>query len=326
MPEGRHARGAANAGPDITVRRRCPLCSAAGEPAPVCTEAVAESHLRNWPEEWRAVFTAVRVVRCRACGFVYVWEDIPETLLQAHYQRDFDLERVFAEDAETKIAIYLKILALLEKHRPAKGALLDIGSFEGALLSVARQRGWHPTGVEVDARAAEFSRAKLQVPVVMGTLADARFPDDHFDAVTLVDVLEHLKHPLETLGEIARVLKAGGVVGVSVPNFPFQYVKEKWVKRALGRPGSIAEVVHLNHFTAKTLSFAFERAGLQPLWSGVPPIHYEGPRPGGARPRWGNLIRRAYYELSVVATAAGVRCGASILALAGKPDDRRRGV
>ncbi|HEX5447464.1 MAG TPA: class I SAM-dependent methyltransferase, partial [Pirellulales bacterium] len=43
------------------------------------------------------------------------------------------------------------------------------------------------------------------------------FADGSFDAVTLLDVLEHVPHPAELVQEISRVLRPGGVWTVSVP-------------------------------------------------------------------------------------------------------------
>jgi SAM-dependent methyltransferase len=42
---------------------------------------------------------------------------------------------------------------------------------------------------------------------------------DSFDTVLLMDVLEHIAHPLELVGEISRVLRPGGKLIVGVPFF-----------------------------------------------------------------------------------------------------------
>ena len=42
-------------------------------------------------------------------------------------------------------------------------------------------------------------------------------PDNSYDAVILTQVLEHVPHPEETLREIARILKLGGKLIISVP-------------------------------------------------------------------------------------------------------------
>ena len=43
------------------------------------------------------------------------------------------------------------------------------------------------------------------------------FPDNHFDLVALLDTLEHIPDELGTLQEVARVLKPGGKMIVTVP-------------------------------------------------------------------------------------------------------------
>ena len=39
-----------------------------------------------------------------------------------------------------------------------------------------------------------------------------------FDAVNLIEVIEHIEHQAQLIREIARVLKGGGVVVISTPN------------------------------------------------------------------------------------------------------------
>ena len=44
------------------------------------------------------------------------------------------------------------------------------------------------------------------------------FEDGSFDGVDLKDVLEHLENPAQTIREVARVLRPGGVAVISTPN------------------------------------------------------------------------------------------------------------
>jgi ubiquinone/menaquinone biosynthesis C-methylase UbiE len=71
------------------------------------------------------------------------------------------------------------------------------------------RRTVHPTGEGIDFKAPELRTAKPSTRQV--TLTDA-LPcrDDCFAIVTMLAVLEHLSHPREMVGEIARVLKPGG--------------------------------------------------------------------------------------------------------------------
>jgi SAM-dependent methyltransferase len=77
--------------------------------------------------------------------------------------------------------------------------------------------GWSVQGVEPDPAAADTARAR-GLSVATGTLEDAAFPAGRFDVVTLSHVIEHLRDPLGTLRECARVLAPGGRVIVVTPN------------------------------------------------------------------------------------------------------------
>jgi 2-polyprenyl-3-methyl-5-hydroxy-6-metoxy-1,4-benzoquinol methylase len=52
----------------------------------------------------------------------------------------------------------------------------------------------------------------------IGSAEKLPFPNKSFDAVTLLEVIEHLKNPEKTLKEIKRVLKPNGQVIISTPN------------------------------------------------------------------------------------------------------------
>jgi 2-polyprenyl-3-methyl-5-hydroxy-6-metoxy-1,4-benzoquinol methylase len=295
--------------------RRCPLCQNSEKPVLCFRETIAEGHKTNWSEPWKTGFRSVRVVKCAACAFSYVWEDIPSELLVAHYQHPMDISVEFAR-RESKHDLYAAILSQFSR----KGRLLDIGCWEGALLWTAKQQGWEVVGVEIDTKCATFVRETLGFPVVNGFLHTAGFGPDTFDGVTLIDVLEHVKDPVQALVEIRRVLKPGGELVISVPSAPFQYLKEKWARRLIGDVRTVADVVHLNQFTSRTLTFALQRAGLQPITLGVPPIRYHPRAYKGVKFRLMNLVRRSYYVFSKVLNSAGIPAGASILAVAKKPE------
>jgi SAM-dependent methyltransferase len=56
-------------------------------------------------------------------------------------------------------------------------------------------------------------------------LQQAQFESDSFDVITLMDVIEHLANPLELASEIFRILRPGGVLFLTTPNFGSLFVK-----------------------------------------------------------------------------------------------------
>lgn len=59
---------------------------------------------------------------------------------------------------------------------------------------------------------------------------DLKFPDNSFDAIACIAILEHLPQPEVALGELHRVLKPGGLIWVSLPmSFPYHEApKDYW--------------------------------------------------------------------------------------------------
>lgn len=71
--------------------------------------------------------------------------------------------------------------------------------------------------VEFDSQAVNAA-SKRNLDVREGTLTDAAFPDETFDAITSSHVIEHLHDPLAFLAESCRVLRTGGTLVAITPN------------------------------------------------------------------------------------------------------------
>lgn len=94
--------------------------------------------------------------------------------------------------------------------------LLEVGCAAGAVLEAAAARGWTVQGIEYSEDAVGEARAH-GVPVSVGGLEDAVFPDAAFDVVFMGDVLEHVPDPATVLREVVRVLAPGGVLALRGP-------------------------------------------------------------------------------------------------------------
>ena len=102
--------------------------------------------------------------------------------------------------------------------RPAPGSLvLDVGCGSGVLLARMKSLGWETCGVEVDLNAVQAARAR-GLDIRHGQLDECRFPENHFDAIHLSHVIEHVYDPAALLRECHRVLKPGGKIIILTPN------------------------------------------------------------------------------------------------------------
>ena len=111
--------------------------------------------------------------------------------------------------------------SVTDRFVPAGGALLDVGCGTGFFIeSVAdRYEAW---GVDPSPTAVEMCHQRGLERVVEGSAYDLSAVNGRrFDAVTFLDVLEHLDEDARALQEAMRVLRPGGVVIATVPAFMF---------------------------------------------------------------------------------------------------------
>jgi SAM-dependent methyltransferase len=150
--------------------------------------------------------------RCRRCRVLQA--QAAEAQLRAAYAAMKD-EVYIAEEAARRVT-FRRLLDRVDRSG-APLRVLDVGCGPGLLLDEARRRGWQAHGVDLSAWAVEQARAR-GIDALHGTLADAAFPSASFDAVFMVDVLEHLTDPVGTLLEATRVLRPGGSLCVVTPD------------------------------------------------------------------------------------------------------------
>lgn len=197
-----------------------------------------------------------RLVRCRRCGLIYQNPQLSQAELMAHYPDDYlpyqrDDYSYLQDHALTRLC-----QRVIDRH-PQKGILLDVGCATGSFLKGMKAQGWEVAGVELSPFAAEQARAS-GLDVHTGTLESAAYPADSFDVVTLWDVLEHVTDPKQTLAEIARILRPGGLLVTSLPN-PTSFEARLFGGSWLGweRPR------HLFLFTPALIEAYLQNAGLQ---------------------------------------------------------------
>ena len=111
-----------------------------------------------------------------------------------------------------------RALSLLRRDVPQGSRVLDLGCAFG--YGTARIARYYDTD-GLDASPDYIHRARRNASNARFTLGVAErlpYPDDHFDAVVLLDVLEHVADERAVVAEIARVLRPGGLLVVSVPH------------------------------------------------------------------------------------------------------------
>jgi SAM-dependent methyltransferase len=151
------------------------------------------------------------------------------------------------------------------------GRLLDVGCAMGHFMVFARDRGWKVSGLEYSTYAADYGRKRWGLSIHAGSdLQDARLPQQHFDACVLIEVAEHLPAPRATFTEVFRLLKPGGMVYVTTPNFSSYKAllqREAW--------NVVIPSGHLYYFSAETLAALLTSIGFTRIINLTAPVRFE---------------------------------------------------
>ena len=118
--------------------------------------------------------------------------------------------------------------------------------------------GFPAEGVEPAPAIAEAARAQ-RLKVHTGLLEEQFFPDASFSAVTLFEVIEHLRDPAPLFAECRRILEPGGVLVVSTGN------AASWTARAMKARWDYFHVAcdagHISFFNPDSLRLLATRCG-----------------------------------------------------------------
>ena len=140
--------------------------------------------------------------------------------------------------------VHARLQAALSLLPGEPGRALDAGMGGGRLVEALDRRGWTVTGIDLSKAMVDLARRRvpgLGDALLVGPVERLPFDNDVFDAVTALGVLEFTEDVTLALGELARVLRAGGIGVVSWPNFGGVYTAWRQgivnpLARAVGRP------------------------------------------------------------------------------------------
>ena len=238
-------------------------------PCAVCGSE-SRSHLgwRGGESHHDARGERIEIVRCNSCSHLYPHPTpFPKADIGSLYDDPDDYFR--AHDVEVGKRNGRAMIKILEQKLPQRGMLLDVGCGRGELVWAAREAGWQFEAVDPSAAHLDWARTHLGIEGRLGTLEEAKFPDEHFDAVIMSAVLEHLYDPFATLREIWRVLKPGGVFYFDAPNEDGLYMRMgNLYMRAQGRDWVVNLAptfppYHVQGFNPTSLRRLLARAGFE---------------------------------------------------------------
>ena len=184
--------------------------------------------------------------QCKKCGFVFAKKIPSDKELEEHYKG------YGRNDYLSPITIkrYNELLNTFEEFRKTN-KILDVGCGIGYFLEVAKERGWDVYGTEYTDEAIQICSSK-GINMQKGILSSGNYQNEEFDIITSFEVIEHINNPIDELTNFYKVLRKGGLVYLTTPNFNslLRY-------RLKSEYNVICYPEHLSYYTPKTLKKLF---------------------------------------------------------------------
>lgn len=205
---------------------------------------------QSWREGWP---TEIEWLKCDDCGHVFTdgtWTPEDEADLYAPRQGH---EHVGADRDVYRLA-FSWLVENVQKFAPG-GPWLDVGCGNGHLLCAVQEYGYQPFGIERRKELCADLALKTGIPAISRDFLECH---ERFTVVSLCDVLEHVRYPMDWLRH-ARKITTGALV-ISTPTCFGAY----W--RLLTEPNIyLAEMQHYHCFSRKVLNDMLRQAGFQPV-------------------------------------------------------------
>jgi 2-polyprenyl-3-methyl-5-hydroxy-6-metoxy-1,4-benzoquinol methylase len=203
--------------------------------------------------------------------------ELPSDYLQEVYDRraEFGYAAPIALPDPAVDRKFARIMALVSEQLPAR-SLLDAGCGDGRFLAATARLPNAPdvlAGCDISGRILEtaaetIAREGRTAELVPANLERLPFPDEAFDVVLCVQVIEHLVAPQLGVDQLARVLSPGGALVLSTDNADNRVSKalnmpRSAVVRALGLVGRFQKVSFPHtSFTRANVRELLSRSGL----------------------------------------------------------------
>ena len=210
--------------------------------------------------------TTISNYKCNDCGSVYVGNDIDSEELGVAYST-LNAKKYYEEiesENQKKMATAIEHLReLISKN----DSIIDIGTGNGSFVQLLNEAGFENVFAH-EIQGSDLSNIKQVASHIYEDFDYSSIPSNNFDAVTLLDVAEHVVNPRYLMDTCNRILKIGGVIYFHTPVVTRTDRLMHFLQRVpvLKKVGTVwqrgrTSIFHLENYTPISLSFLLEKAG-----------------------------------------------------------------
>lgn len=198
-----------------------------------------------------------RINRCANCGLLFSDPVLDQRLVVKLYEAAEETNVETGEETNVRRTMsgYYR---LLQPHLKGRQRFLDVGCDMGFLLEAARHDGFATLhGIEPNPAARAIAGQIPGALILADFYENADYPPNHFDAVTLIHVLDHLFDPRVVLRRVWQHLAPGGVMMAVVHNV------ESLLGRVLKERFPVFNLYHHYFFSKATLAALARSCGFE---------------------------------------------------------------
>lgn len=238
----------------------CPLCT--GNSSLLLGSADCRSYA-NWHEPLPHTLDWMRCSKCNHVYTRYYWSQkgLEEVFRNAHpSQLAGEIGTVDAKRI-TWAPVVGKVLDLLGGYRSVMSSShsptwVDVGCGDGALVMTAGDFGFKALGLDIrDETVSSIQKSGFRAQ--QGDFMSTKF-EGKLDVLSMMDVLEHMPFPVSAINKAAEVIRPGGVLVISMPDFNCS--SWRMMDAAKANPYWM-EIEHHHNFSRQRLAILLQENG-----------------------------------------------------------------
>lgn len=208
--------------------------------------------------------------RCRDCGSVFVGNNIDIEELCAAYST-LDSNRYYKETGNASDTKLASAVARLGELTSRNGSIIDIGAGNGHFLELLYAAGFKNISAH-EIPGGDLSKLKNIGCNIYQNFNYMSIPSDSFDAVTLLDVVEHVIDPTYLIITCNRILKMDGVIYFHTPvvtkiDRMMHFFQKLPILNVMGRiwQRGRTSVFHLQNYTQRSIEKLLRESGFDDI-------------------------------------------------------------
>jgi SAM-dependent methyltransferase len=230
------------------------------QPCAVCGESRPQ-RFRIWFDDY------VKLYRCRGCGFISQFPGPGNYTIVTEYKEKYSLDFLKAGQDfmyPNRRNVLRDIIDRVAKYQAA-GDILDVGCGDGHFLYLSSIKGFNCYGVEDSERLSSYASSISGAQVIQGLYNKEMFPENSFDVVSLIQVLEHIPTPINALETARYHLRPNGILVIEIPSIyapHFLAYRLTRIKKCVKPPNGVI-YSHFGYYNPKSLLALTKQCGFK---------------------------------------------------------------